>query len=735
MPSGTHVPLDDKGNLGGEVGEKIQATSSEKNKEESKAIEGLSLELGKYNWEVKNEKGDIIAEYPKSIKKKDVIKTHQEKLKQLENVKKYKKEQAKINKEKRERQSKTISELKSEKEKNFDLVQNAHQNQKLDFKPMSNEDFSSADTLPIYQSPGYGKKKGSEYRLVMIKGKPAYARQSDHWGKFFTSDFVDGERVDKDHNWTIQGSGGTAWGNKERKSGYIFLEDLPRGKKTRDSAFARDFSPRLSVTEALRRILRPKMGRDTKDQNGQEHDAKGRFGAGGAEASIGAPGKSFADYQKEAGGDHYKAAQAYYKKELKGHPTNTIKALGDKPVHFTGGVDEDKFRKGLDDPVKAESIQHVRDTIENGKHYGPVDSYKRQGGQNDKYSEYHYFQKETPVKGKDGKPLRLMVDVGKTDKGEWEYIAHNFIHSDHPKYSDKINHLRGKGFPAQDSKKNGRGTLCRVEDPCEQNHLPFQKPFASDKIIARPTLAVKQTITIDEALRRIMLPKMVKDAEPKHAPAGSPKGGQFVSQGGGGGGGGENKGSGKYGEIVSKSMPVEQADINSIVKKSKGKLIKNRDNTTTLEIPKGAREETLAPLMQKAEALRNEARGGKFASHVGYIENSISTTAWDEKKKTSLSVQFDEKNRIIGAMSTQVINDSVFINTLGGIGGGKAMMASAIRASKKAGKGGAITLFSDRNPATVGWYMKMGFDTKPNTGGQYWLSPEKAEEFLKKQRG
>lgn len=35
----------------------------------------------------------------------------------------------------------------------------------------------------------------------------------------------------------------------------------------------------------------------------------------------------------------------------------------------------------------------------------------------------------------------------------------------------------------------------------------------------------------------------------------------------------------------------------------------------------------------------------------------------------------------------------------------------------------------NKKPETVKWFMNAGFDIKPNSGGQFWLSPEKAAEL------
>ena len=234
--------------------------------------------------------------------------------------------------------------------------------------------------------------------------------------------------------------------------------------------------------------------------------------AGGGSGSSSAPGKSFADYQKEAGGNHSKAAKEFYRKELKGHPTKAREELENKPVAFIGGDDQDKFFQGINDPAKAEAIQHVRDVIETGTHHGPLKSYKREQGLADKYSDYHYFQKEIPMNGKDGKPLRLMVDVGKTKEGNWEYIAHNFIHSDDVGYSNKLEHLRGRGLAVQDSKKRTEDLstyMGGVTAPRRQ-----EKSSASDKKISPPGHSVNSRRRLLDGLKELLIRSgLAKDDE------------------------------------------------------------------------------------------------------------------------------------------------------------------------------------------------------------------------------
>ena len=213
----------------------------------------------------------------------------------------------------------------------------------------------------------------------------------------------------------------------------------------------------LPLGEALRRMNWPGVAGDAgKDQPRGQPDNAGQFasggGGGGGSSLGGAPGKSFADYKKQAGGDHKKAALEYYKNELVGHPAKaTFGAAGEHEVKFTR--DEiDKFKDHMaNDPVKAEAIQHVRDVIENGKYLESTKSYKN----NDAYSKYHHFQKEIPMKDENGKPRKLIVDVGQRKKdGAFEFVAHSFIHNKAGKngeaYQKKVANLRAEGLTVED---------------------------------------------------------------------------------------------------------------------------------------------------------------------------------------------------------------------------------------------------------------------------------------------
>lgn len=189
--------------------------------------DGLTAERGRFEWEVKNEAGEVVGKYPTSLSRKAALEKHAESMAQQAAKKSKSKESAKANKEKREKDNATLDALNTAFNENRDLIESAHMNANLSFKPMSAEEFAAKATVPIYQSRSFGGKKGSEYRLVMVDGKPAYARESDHWGDFSTSDYVNGEQVSTEHKWELPGAK-TGWGNKERSAGYVLLEDLPK---------------------------------------------------------------------------------------------------------------------------------------------------------------------------------------------------------------------------------------------------------------------------------------------------------------------------------------------------------------------------------------------------------------------------------------------------------------------------------------------------------------------------
>jgi len=187
---------------------------------------GNSIGESKYAWQVLDESGNILKEYPKSYPKKSIIDRYEQDIAKENQAKIENKiraaENRKISKERKE----SSARLTSSFSENFDTINNAHKNQTLDFIPLKEEDFLQKQGILLHSSPNYGKKSGSQYRLIEVNGEPAYARSADHWGEFSTNDWVDGEQVSRSHLWNHPEAGQTNWGNKQRFYGYIPVKDL-----------------------------------------------------------------------------------------------------------------------------------------------------------------------------------------------------------------------------------------------------------------------------------------------------------------------------------------------------------------------------------------------------------------------------------------------------------------------------------------------------------------------------
>lgn len=186
---------------------------------------------------------------------------------------------------------------------------------------------------------------------------------------------------------------------------------------------------------------------------------------------------------------------------------------------------------------------------------------------------------------------------------------------------------------------------------------------------------------------------------------------------------------------------LEQADLAPVegieawAKKTKSKLIDTGcPPGRIIEIPKTVKESEYEQLLEHARALYQAAKPTDQVLNAGYIRGAIEVAA--EEKKYSLSVQLDAKNGIIGAASMEPYPDSIRIELLGGLGGGAgaSCLLSAIRASEKLGKKGAITLTPVA--AAVSWYDRQGFVGKTGSRyGELWLSPEAAAAFKKRMAG
>lgn len=161
----------------------------------------------------------------KAGKAKDAIDTLIAEQKNVDSLLAAKKEKAKAAKPANDSKKRDAEMLNDAMAKNSSIIANAHKAERLVFKPMPLSDFKEKGTILIHKSPSHGKTSGSEYRLVAVNGEPAYARESDHWGKFHTSDFVDGVQVSKDYEWSLPGVT-TKFGGGVRYAGYILLKDL-----------------------------------------------------------------------------------------------------------------------------------------------------------------------------------------------------------------------------------------------------------------------------------------------------------------------------------------------------------------------------------------------------------------------------------------------------------------------------------------------------------------------------
>ena len=161
---------------------------------------------------------------------------------------------AKIEKKQVSQQRKNaISPLAEALEKRGDLINNAHKIQNISFKSLPVDVFNGAGQFNkdnpaffLHKSPNYNKRQSSEYKLMMIDGKPAYARKSNHWGTFGTNikdvdeavkhlgisrEEAESRQMDdpfgrigtKYHNWSLTGGDE---GRNTSQAGYVHLDDL-----------------------------------------------------------------------------------------------------------------------------------------------------------------------------------------------------------------------------------------------------------------------------------------------------------------------------------------------------------------------------------------------------------------------------------------------------------------------------------------------------------------------------
>lgn len=186
----------------------------------SDALRGLEMTRGRYSWEIRDQAGNVVKEYPSSFGKKEVAQKYADDLALAAEKKASKKITAKENAIKNAAIKQDAAVLSDLMSKNSDLIANFHKQSELNFTPVSDDVFNQKQAQFIYQSPSYGNKPGSAYKLVMVDGRPAYARQSDHWGNFSARSSEDFDKWN-DYNWILPGAE-----RGKRQTGVVFLDDL-----------------------------------------------------------------------------------------------------------------------------------------------------------------------------------------------------------------------------------------------------------------------------------------------------------------------------------------------------------------------------------------------------------------------------------------------------------------------------------------------------------------------------
>jgi DNA-binding ferritin-like protein (Dps family) len=134
----------------------------------------------------------------------------------------------------------------------------AHKRKEMTFKAMKVSNFNNLPHVKLHKSPNFNGRQSSEYRLIMVDGRPAYARKSNHWGKFGTNvrtvddavkefgvtrdeaqEWADrdpfGRMGKRSYNWRLEGGDEAA---RTSQAGYVFLDDMKE---------APDGAPKLSV--------------------------------------------------------------------------------------------------------------------------------------------------------------------------------------------------------------------------------------------------------------------------------------------------------------------------------------------------------------------------------------------------------------------------------------------------------------------------------------------------------
>jgi len=139
----------------------------------------------------------------------------------------------------------TLAPVREAAELYADKVANMHKNSNLEFQAMTVAEYNAAPAVKVYKSPNHNGRQSSEYKVIMVNGRPAYARKSNHWGKFYTN-IKDPEQAaaqlgisleeatrlaandpfgrigTKSHEWRLQGG---KEGANNSQAGYVFLDE------------------------------------------------------------------------------------------------------------------------------------------------------------------------------------------------------------------------------------------------------------------------------------------------------------------------------------------------------------------------------------------------------------------------------------------------------------------------------------------------------------------------------
>lgn len=123
--------------------------------------------------------------------------------------------------------------------KHKDKIDSIHKNKDLTFNAISIDEFNRQPFYRIYKSRTYNRRQSSEYRLLMVDGKLAYARKSNHWGKFSVNVYETDPEAKKLfphakpdnnglvgwkwHNWKLVGGNESS---AKSQAGYILLETM-----------------------------------------------------------------------------------------------------------------------------------------------------------------------------------------------------------------------------------------------------------------------------------------------------------------------------------------------------------------------------------------------------------------------------------------------------------------------------------------------------------------------------